>query len=244
MGQVFVFTSGKGGVGKTTIAANLAYCLANHNYKVILADFDFGLRNLDILMGIEHKIIYHLGDVLKGTCSLKHAVIKDYRNENLHFLPGMPGGSEFICEEGLTNILEVLKDSYDYVILDGPAGIEYGFRLSISYADTAFLVVNPEMCSLRDANRIRNYILSHQTCAIHLIVNRKRTILFHRNYLSVSDIEEMLHMKAYGVIPNDATIMSFTNQGEFLYPGNVSVGLAIHNICNKIIAKKGSTVLC
>ncbi len=244
MGQVLIFTSGKGGVGKTTIAANVAFCLAMKNRKVALVDLDLGLRNLDLVMGLENKVVYHLGDVLSGTCRLKQALIKDFRCMNLSFLPGIINDNKADLN-GLYDIIQQLKKDYDYVVLDSPAGLESGFQFGVLSADQVYLVVNPEICSIRDAFHVKEHILLHHHLPIRLIVNRTRkNALLSKHFFTTQDIEEMLSIESFGEIPNDEQIVYFINKGDLLMDKRLSVSRAIERIGSKIIEMDGEMQLC
>lgn len=245
MGQVLVFTSGKGGVGKTTLAANLAFCLASHNQKVLLVDLDIGLRNLDIVMGVEHKIVYHIGDVINGICRLKQALIKDYRNQNLFFLPGILSWDSAFSSEGYDELIVQLKKEYDYIIVDGPAGLEKGFQYSLHLADEVFLVVNPEICSIRDASQVKDYVDKNYHLPIRLIINRTRKNIFiNKNFLSTKDIEDILLLNAYGEFPNDEQIICFLNKGDLFIEKKSSITRAMEQVSAKIITEKREYQLC
>ncbi len=245
MGQVLVFTSGKGGVGKTTIAANLAYCLALQNRKVALVDFDVGLRNLDIVMGVEHKVVYHIGDVLHGICRLKQALIKDNRCNNLFFLPGILGTGDELDLDGVDDIIHQLREDFDFVILDSPAGMESGFKSALKNADEVYLIVNPEMCSVRDASRVIDYVMNTNQLPIRLIINRSRKyFLSKKHYFSTKDIEDMLLLDAFGEIPNDDQIVYFINKGDFVVEHSLLMSKAFQFIGKKIIKLNGEPQLC
>lgn len=240
MGRVLAFTSGKGGVGKTTIAANVAFGLAAKNRKVALVDLDIGLRNLDLVMGLENKVVYHIGDVLQGICRLKQALIKDVRCSNLAFLPGIIQDCDTITSDGVDEVITQLKREFDYVIIDSPAGLESGFKYALRCADEVFLVVNPEICSIRDAALVKEHILSFYNKHVHLIVNRTRKRNFlQKHYFSTEDIEEMLMLEAIGELPNDEQIIYYINKGEILTDKRLPISKAIGEICNHIIEWDG-----
>ena len=245
MGQVLIFTSGKGGVGKTTLAANLAYCLANYDRKVALVDLDIGLRNLDLVMGIEHRIVYHLGDVIRGICRLKQALIKDARNSNLYFLPGILSWDKELPLDGLDAVINQLKTEFDYVVVDGPAGMETGFQNALNIADEVFLIVNPEICSIRDASQIKDYIDRNYGLPMRLLVNRTRkSIINNRHFLPTKDIEDMLMLNAFGELPNDEQIVGYINKGEFFVEKPLALSKAVRKICVKILSENGECLLC
>jgi len=240
MSCVLMFTSGKGGVGKTTLAANLAFGIALQNKKIIILDLDLGLRNLDILMGVEHKVVYDIADVINGTCRLRQAIIRDSKNPNLYFLPGTLQQENSLSSSGVQTIIEQLKYDFDYIIIDGPAGMDYGFQLGVHLADEIILVVNPEMCSIRDASQMKHHILSRYNAKIRLIVNRTRRFAFQkRHYIQTRDIEEMLMLPVYGEVPNDERLISFINKGEFFANKNIPISRAIIQLSNKIVLNNG-----
>ena len=245
MGQVLVFTSGKGGVGKTTLAANLAFCLAANNRKVALVDLDVGLRNLDIIMGVEHKIVYHIGDVLQGVCRLKQALIKDTRNNNLMFLPGILSWDYSLSFQALSELIGQLKNDFDFIIIDGPAGMDTGFQYAMHLADEVFLVVNPEICSIRDASQVKEHIDKEYDLPIRLIVNRTRKAFFSgKHFLTTKDIEDMLILNAFGELPNDEQIVCYINKGDFFAKKNLPISRALERICIKIIQENREYELC
>ena len=189
--------------------------------------------------------MYHIGDVLQGVCQLKQALIRDRREHNLWFLPGCLGRVNCINEAELQELIQRLKSEYDYVIVDGPAGVEKGFQLALSVADEVLLVVNPEMCSVRDSNQVMEYIVQERRIPIRLVVNRARdTFLRRHHYLSSEDIEEMLMLEAYGVIPNDEQIITYTNEGEFLVGRHGRAGQALMKLSQRIAEESLGCELC
>ncbi|MBE5921561.1 MAG: septum site-determining protein MinD [Lachnospiraceae bacterium] len=236
MGEVIVVTSGKGGVGKTTTVANLGVGLAKAGKKVILVDTDIGLRNLDVVMGLENRIIYNLVDVLEGHCRIRQAEVKDKRYENLFLLPSAQTRDKTcVTPEQMITLTNELKQQYDYVILDCPAGIEQGFKNAIAGADHAIVVTTPEISAIRDADRIIGLLESAGFRKIHLIVNRIRMDMVRRgDMLSVQDVVDILAVELIGAIPDDEQIVISTNHGEPLAGKDCIAGIAYENISRRI----------
>ena len=220
MGRAIVITSGKGGVGKTTATANLGAALAMLGKSVVLLDADIGLRNLDVVMGLENRIVFHVVDVLQGRCTAQKALIKDRRVENLYLLPASQSDDkDCVTPEQMRALIIELKASHDYVIIDCPAGIEQGFRNAIAGADEAIVVATPEVSSIRDADRVVG-LLAQQNIPTRLIVNRISPHLVKRgDMLSQADVIEILALEILGAIPLDEEIVSSTNKGM---PASVS----------------------
>ena len=175
MSEVIVVTSGKGGVGKTTTSANVGTGLANLGFKVVLIDTDIGLRNLDVVLGLENRIVYNLVDVVEGNCRIKQALIKDKRYQNLYLLPSAQTKDKTsVNPEQMKKLTDELREEFDYIILDCPAGIEQGFKNAISGADRALVVTTPEVSAIRDADRIIGLLEANEMKKIELIVNRIR----------------------------------------------------------------------
>ena len=194
MGEVIVVTSGKGGVGKTTTTANLGAGLSGLDKKVVVVDTDLGLRNLDVVMGLENLIVYNLVDVIEGTCRLKQALIRDKRYENLYLLPSaQTKDKSAISPEQMKKLTSELKEEFDYVLLDCPAGIEQGFQNAIAGADRALVVTTPEVSAIRDADRIIGLLEKNQIRNSSLIINRIRMDMVRRgDMMSIDDVTEIL----------------------------------------------------
>ncbi|MGL6167964.1 MAG: septum site-determining protein MinD, partial [Fusobacteriaceae bacterium] len=203
MGKVIVITSGKGGVGKTTSSANLGAALAMQNQKTLLIDTDIGLRNLDVVMGLENRIVYDLIDVIEGACKPKQAIIKDKRNDNLHLLPAAQSRDKnAISPEQMIELINTLRPEYDYILVDCPAGIEQGFRNAIAGADEAYVVTTPEISAVRDADRIIGLLEANEIRNPKLIINRLRVqMVKDGNMLSVDDVIDILGIKPIGIVP-------------------------------------------
>ncbi len=216
MGEIIVVTSGKGGVGKTTTTANIGAGLSRLGKKVLVIDTDLGLRNLDVVMGLENRIVYNLVDVIEGGCRLKQAMISDKRHENLYLLPSaQTKDKSAITPEQMIKLTNELRDEFDYVLLDCPAGIEQGFQNAIAGADRAFVVTTPEVSSIRDADRIIGLLESEGKSNPKLIVNRIRPHMVKKgDMMNIDDIIEILAIDLLGIIPEDEYIVVSTNRGE------------------------------
>ncbi|MFR3530603.1 MAG: septum site-determining protein MinD, partial [Lachnospiraceae bacterium] len=233
MGEVIVVTSGKGGVGKTTTTANLGAGLSGLDKKVVVVDTDLGLRNLDVVMGLENLIVYNLVDVIEGTCRLKQALIRDKRYENLYLLPSAQTKDKSAISPGqMKKLTSQLKEEFDYVLLDCPAGIEQGFQNAIAGADRAIVVTTPEVSAIRDADRIIGLLESNHLKDISLIINRIRMDMVRKgDMMSVDDVTEILSVPLIGAIPDDERVVVGTNQGEPIVGGDSKAGKAYQNIC-------------
>ncbi len=238
MGEVIVVTSGKGGVGKTTTSANISTALAAMDKKVVVIDGDTGLRNLDVLMGLENRIVFTLLDVIEERCKLKQALIKDKRLNSLYLLPtAQTRDKEDVKVDDMLKIVNDLKQDFDYVILDCPAGIERGFESSIAGADRALVVVNPEVTSVRDADRVIGKLDAKGIDNHQLIVNRLNYEMTQNgDMLDIEDIIDSLAIKLIGgVVPDDRNITIATNKGEpIVLDSGAIAGQAFRNIAKRI----------
>ena len=225
MAEIIVVTSGKGGVGKTTTSASLACGLARHGKKVAVIDFDVGLRNLDLIMGCERRVVYDFVNVIHGEASLKQALIKDKRFDNLFVLAAsQTRDKDALTKEGVEKVLKDLADEgFDYIVCDSPAGIEKGAFLAMYFADKAIVVVNPEVSSVRDSDRILGLLASKTRraensdgeVAAHLLLTRySPQRVENGEMLSISDVEEVLGLKTIGVIPESGDVLNASNKGE------------------------------
>jgi septum site-determining protein MinD len=214
MGRAIVITSGKGGVGKTTTTANLGAALAQLGHSVVLIDADIGLRNLDVVMGLENRIVYHVVDAIQGKCTVQKALIKDRRIENLWLLPAsQTDDKDAVTPEDMRSLVFELKTQYDFVLIDCPAGIEQGFKNAIAGADEAVVVATPEVSSIRDADRVVGLLAAADVPA-RLVVNRIAQNLVKRgDMLSQSDVIEILALELLGAIPLDDQVIATTNKG-------------------------------
>jgi septum site-determining protein MinD len=210
-----VITSGKGGVGKTTTTANLGAALAKRGHRVILVDADIGLRNLDLVLGLEKRIVFDLVEVAEGRCQLRQALIKDKRFESLSILPAaQTRDKDAITEKQFAEIIDQAAEAADYVLIDCPAGIEAGFRNAVAGAKEAIVVTTPEVSAIRDADRVVGK-LNDKHLPIRLIVNRLRPEMVRSgDMLSVEDVCEILSIELAGIVPDDEEIIDTTNRGE------------------------------
>lgn len=238
MSEVIVVTSGKGGVGKTTVTANLGAGLAKIGFKVVMVDTDIGLRNLDVVMGLENRVVYNLVDVVEGNCRLKQALIKDRTYPNLSLLAtAQMCDKSAVSPEQMTTLVEQLKKHFDYIILDCPAGIEQGFRNAIAAADRALVVTTPEVSAIRDADRIIGLLEANEKeiKPIELIINRLRMDMIERgDMMSVEDVVEILGATLIGYIPDDEQVVISTNNGETLVEKDSPAAQALRNISSRV----------
>jgi septum site-determining protein MinD len=243
--RVIVITSGKGGVGKTTTTANIGVALVNLGEKVALIDADIGLRNLDLALGLENRIVYDIVDVVEGRAKLRQALIKDKRSANLALLPAAQTRDKTaVSPAQMVQIVhELQEEGYTYVLIDCPAGIEQGFKNATAGATEAIVVTNPEMSSVRDADRIIGLLEAQDLQNPYLIVNRLRPkMVKNQEMLDVSDVQDVLgsNVRLLGIVPEDDIIITSTNRGEpaALVEGNLA-GQAYRNIARRL---RGETV--
>ena len=216
MGEVIVITSGKGGVGKTTTTANLGAALALRGKKVALVDTDIGLRNLDVVMGLENRIVYDIVDVVEEKCKLRQALIKDKRFNELFLLPAaQTRDKSAINEEQMKELIGKLKEEFDYILIDCPAGIEQGFKNAIAGANRAIVVTTAEISAIRDADRIIGLLEASEIKNPELVINRIRPNMVKKGeMMDVEDIVDLLSIDLIGVVPDDEFIITQTNKGE------------------------------
>lgn len=240
MGEVIVVTSGKGGVGKTTTTANVGTGLAMLEKKVVLIDTDIGLRNLDVVMGLENRIVYNLVDVIEGNCRIRNALIKDKRYPNLYLLPSaQTRDKNSVTPEQMKKLAEELKDEFDYILMDCPAGIEQGFKNAIAGADKALVVTTPEVSAVRDADRIIGLLEANEMKETYLVVNRLRMDMVKRgDMMSSDDVMEILAIDLIGIVPDDENIVISTNQGEPLVGSDSLAGRAYMNIAKRLTGEE------
>ena len=240
-GRVIVITSGKGGVGKTTTNANIGTALARAGKKVVMIDTDLGLRNLDLLLGLENRIVYTIVDVVEERCKLKQALVKDKKNPNLCLLAAAQTRDKTaVTEEQLKDICEELKKDFDFILVDCPAGIEQGFQNAVAGASEAIVVTTPEMSAVRDADRIIGLLESREEIKSYkLLLNRVRPNLIKSNdMMSVEDVVEILSADLIGIIPEDTGIITSTNKGEPIVNDEKSLaGKAYSNVARRIIGE-------
>ena len=235
--RVIVITSGKGGVGKTTTTANIGAALADKGHKVLLIDTDIGLRNLDVVMGLENRIVYDLIDVIEGRCRVSQALIKDKRCPNLVLLPAAQiRDKNDVNTDQMKELIHSLKESFDYILIDCPAGIEQGFKNAIAAADEAIVVTTPEVSATRDADRIIGLLEAAGIKSPRLVINRLRIdMVKDKNMLGVEDILDILAVKLLGVVPDDENVVISTNKGEpLVYKGDSLAAKAFKNIASRI----------
>lgn len=239
MSEVIVITSGKGGVGKTTSTANIGTGLAKLGKSVVMIDTDIGLRNLDVVMGLENRIVYNLVDVVEGNCRMKQALIKDKRYSNLFLLPSAQTRDKTaVNPEQMVKLIDELRPEFDYILLDCPAGIEQGFKNAIAAADRALIVTTPEVSAIRDADRIIGLLEANDIHRINLIVNRLRMDMVKRgDMMSIEDVIDILAIDLIGAVPDDEHIVIATNQGEPLAGDSSLAGTAYMNICKRILGE-------
>lgn len=240
MSEVIVITSGKGGVGKTTTSANLGTGLALSGKKVVMIDADIGLRNLDVIMGLENRIVYDLIDVVEGNCRLKQALIRDKRYDNLFLLPAaQTRDKDAVSPEQMQKLCDNLREDFDYIILDCPAGIEQGFKNAIAGADKAIVVTTPEVSAVRDADRIIGLLEANELNNPTLILNRIRVDMVKKgDMMAMDDVKEILAIDILGIVPDDESIVVSANKGEPAVTDlNSKAGQAYRNITQRIIGQ-------
>ena len=239
MSEVIVVTSGKGGVGKTTTSANLGSGLALTGKKVALIDADIGLRNLDVVMGLENRIVYDLVDVVEGNCRVKQALIKDKRYDGLFLLPAaQTRDKNAVSPEQMQKLCQSLKEeNFDFIIIDCPAGIEQGFKNAIAGADKAIVVTTAEVSAVRDADRIIGLLEANCLNEPRLILNRLKMDMVKRgDMMSIEDVKEILAIETIGIVPEDESIVVASNKGEpAVVNPNSRAGQAYRNISQRIL---------
>lgn len=240
MSEVIVITSGKGGVGKTTTTANVGTGLASLGKSVVLIDTDIGLRNLDVVMGLENRIVYNLVDVIEGNCRIKQALIKDKRYPSLYLLPSaQTKDKSAVSPEQMKKLIQELKEQYDYILLDCPAGIEQGFKNAIAGADRALVVTTPEVSAIRDADRIIGLLEANEFEKIELVINRLRHDMIRRGeMMTIDDVIDILAIPLIGAVPDDENVVISTNQGEPLVGSATQSGKAYLNISKRVTGEE------
>lgn len=239
--RVITITSGKGGVGKTTVTANLSVALAAHGKKVVAIDADIGLRNLDVILGLENRIVYDLVDVVEGRCKLRQAMIKHKAYEDLYLIPAAQTRDKTaVSPSDMVDIADKLRPDYDFVLIDSPAGIERGFRNAVAPADDVLIVTNPEVSSVRDADRIIGLLEAEEKGPGKLVVNRVKMDLVRRGeMLSMEDVVDILAISMIGVIPDDESVLTSSNRGEpAAGDGNSKAGQAFRNIARRLMGEE------
>ena len=240
MSEVIVVTSGKGGVGKTTTTANLGTGLAAAGKKVVLIDTDIGLRNLDVVMGLENRIVYNLVDVVEGKCRIKQALIKDKRHPSLYLMPSaQTRDKSAVTPAQMVKMIDTLREQFDYIILDCPAGIEQGFQNAIAGADRALVITTPEVSAIRDADRIIGLLEANEIGRLDLVVNKLKIDMVKRgDMMSVNDVSDILAIPLIGIVPDDENVVIATNQGEPLVGNATLAGRAYQNICCRVLGQE------
>ena len=239
-GKVFTVTSGKGGVGKTTVTANLGVALARLGQKVAVIDADIGLRNLDVMLGLENRIVYDLVDVVEGRCRLRQALVRDKRLPELCLLPAAQTRDKTaISPEDMIGICDELRESFDFMIIDSPAGIERGFQNAVAPADEILIVTNPEVAAVRDADRIIGLIEAEERGPAYLIINRLKPKMVRRGeMMDTAAVVELLAIDLIGIVPDDESIISATNTGRpVALSDDHLAGRAFHNIARRMMGE-------
>lgn len=241
MSKVIVITSGKGGVGKSSISVNLAYALCDKDYRVCLIDADFGLKNLDVMLGLENRTLYDMQDIIEGKCTIEQAMIKDKRFKNLSLLPACKSLQiDQINSDFYKNIINVIKKDFDYILIDSPAGIEKGFNYAISLVQSALIVVNLDMASLRDADRVVGLLMKEGIYQMGLIINKvnEEDIALNRT-LTIEDAKDILSLPIMGIVYDEHEMIEANNKGTPLYLNKNSSGyLSFKNIVSRMEGKE------
>ena len=236
-GKVLTVTSGKGGVGKTTATANIGAALASDGHCVVCIDADIGLRNLDVVMGLENRIVYDLVDVVEGRCRLRQAMIRDKRLPEMYLIPAAQTRDKTaVSPSDMVRICDDLRQEHSWILVDSPAGIERGFRNALAPADFVIVITNPEVSAVRDADRIIGLIEAEEKGPARLLINRIRPDMVKRgDMLSVDDIVELLAIDLIGLIPDDEEIMMGSNRGvPVALNGKSTSGQAFRNISSRL----------
>jgi septum site-determining protein MinD len=239
--RIIVVTSGKGGVGKTTTTANVSMALAKHGQKVVVVDGDIGLRNLDVILGLENRIVYNLVDVVEGNCALKQALIRDKRVDGLYLLPAAQTRTkDCVSAEQMKALCDELSPDFDFILLDSPAGIESGFRNASAGASEALVVTTPDVSAVRDADRIIGMLEAQGKEQIHLIINRLRPRMMRSgDMLGVDDVLDILSVGLIGIVPEDDSVVISSNKGEPLTLAPTSpAAQAFSNIASRVLGEE------
>ncbi len=234
---VVTISSGKGGVGKTTTTANLAVALANGGMKVVCIDGDIGLRNLDVVLGLENRIVYDLVDVVEGRCRLRQAMIRDKRLPELYLIPAaQTRDKSAVTPSDMVRLVDELRGEFDFILIDSPAGIERGFRNAIAPADVVVVVTNPEVSAVRDADRIIGLVEAEEKGPARLVINRMNPGMVKRgDMMDAEDVLELLAIELIGVVPEDENVVVSTNRGQPVALDPKSrAGKAFNNIARRL----------
>ena len=248
MAKVIVVTSGKGGVGKTTSSAAIGTGLALKGFKTVIIDFDIGLRNLDLIMGCERRVVYDFVNVINGEANLNQALIKDKRVDKLYILPAsQTRDKDALTRDGVERVLNELKKDFDYIVCDSPAGIEAGAMMAMYFADEAIVTTNPEVSSVRDSDRILGILHSKSKRAEEGLESVKEHLLLTRynpervekgEMLSVEDVQEILAIKLLGVIPESQAVLSASNSGQpVILDSESDAGQAYTDAINRLLGE-------
>lgn len=236
MARIITITSGKGGVGKSTTVINLGYALASAKYKVCLIDADFGLKNLDVMMGLENRVVYDLKDVIEGRCTLNQVLVKDKRRDNLFLLPSCKSlNFDNINTKYMISMIENLQTQFDYILIDSPAGIEKGFQYACYLSQEAIIVVNLDVASLRDADRVIGLLLKNNVNQLHMLINRYNIEDIQKGRsLTVNDAYDILSIPLLGIVYDDHDVIESHNRGIPLYLNKHS---SLHESFNRIVRR-------
>ncbi len=238
---VVTVTSGKGGVGKTTTTANLAVALAMGGKKVVCIDGDIGLRNLDVVLGLENRIVYDLVDIVEGRCRLRQAMIRDKRLPELYLIPAaQTRDKSAVSPSDMVRLCDDLRPDFDWVLIDSPAGIERGFRNALAPSDIVVVVTNPEISAVRDADRIVGLVEAEEKGPARLIINRLNPTMVKRgDMLTADDVLELLAIELIGIVPEDEHVIMSSNRGQpVAMDGKSRASEAFHNIARRLNGEK------
>lgn len=249
MAKTIVITSGKGGVGKTTSSASIATGLALKGHKTVVIDFDVGLRNLDLIMNCERRVVYDFVNVINNEATLNQALIKDKQVENLYILPAsQTRDKDALTQEGVQRVLEELKGRFEFIICDSPAGIEHGAQMALYYADEAIIVTNPEVSSVRDSDRIlgilssksRRAELGMEPVKEHLLLTRYNPERVEKGeMLNVEDVKDILAIKLLGIIPESPSVLTSSNQGvPVIHDQESNAGQAYNDAVDRLLGNE------
>lgn len=240
--KVLTVTSGKGGVGKTTLTANLGVALAMRGKRVVVIDADVGLRNLDVMLGLENRIVYDIVDVIEGRCRLRQALVRHKRLPELFLLPAaQTHDKSAVTPDDMVRVCSTLRDEQDFILIDSPAGIEQGFRYAMAPADELLIITNPEVPAVRDADRVIGLIEAEEKGPAHLVINRIKPEMVRRGeMLDIPDVVELLAIDLIGIVPEDSEVLIAANRGQplALSPDSNLAGRAFQNIARRLCGEE------